>query len=103
MQNYYVSVCGIHAGRLGVQGDQSILQGKQDQVGVAPKVEGLHDVVFVELHSLLAQVQETGDLLHGSPLTEQLNNLLLSRGHFLRELPCSGFRFNPVFSSQLGR
>jgi len=48
--------------------DQSLLQRKQNQVGIASKVEGLHDLVFVKLHSLLAQVQETGDLLHGFPL-----------------------------------
>jgi hypothetical protein len=65
--------------------DQSLLQGKQDQGSVAPKVESLHDVVFVELRSFLTYGQETGDLLHGSRLTEQLNNAPLSRGHFLRD------------------
>lgn len=55
------SVDGIRAGLS--EGDQSLLHGKQDEVGVAMKVERLLDVVFVELHSFLAHTQDTGDLL----------------------------------------
>jgi len=47
----------------GIDHDQSALQGKQDHVGVATKAERFLDVMLVELHSFLAHIQDTGDLL----------------------------------------
>jgi hypothetical protein len=41
---------------LGRNRDQPLLEGKQDQVCVAPKIERLHDVVLVEFDGLFAQV-----------------------------------------------
>lgn len=38
------------AGTLGLDRDQPLLQGKQDQVGGAVKVEQFSDLVFVEFH-----------------------------------------------------
>ena len=57
--------------------DQSVLEGKQHQVRIAPKIERLHDMVLVEFDSLFAQIQMTGDLLHGAALCEQLDNIAL--------------------------
>ena len=39
--------------QFGVWGDQAAVQREQDQVGVAFEVERHHDVMLVELHSLL--------------------------------------------------
>ena len=56
----------------------------------------------MELHRFLAYVQETGDLFVGASLSEQLNNVPLSRGHFRKELSRPGFSLDPIHSPQFG-
>ena len=48
------------------------------------------DMVLVEFHCLLAQVEERGNLFHGPSLAEQLHDVALSFGQFLGELARSG-------------
>jgi hypothetical protein len=66
------------------------------------KIERFPDVLFMEFHRFLAYGQETGDLFVGSPLSQQLNNFPLSRGHFHRELSRPSLALKPIHSSQSG-
>jgi hypothetical protein len=43
--------------------DQSMLQGKQDEIGVVPEIKSLPDLSFVELHGFHAQTQKTSETL----------------------------------------
>ena len=44
-------------GRIVIHRNQTLLHGEEYQVGIALQVEGFHDVMFVELDRLLAQIQ----------------------------------------------
>src|SRR5580765_8000009 len=67
----------IDSWTLGRHRYQTVLEGKQHQIGVALQIERPHDVVLVKLDRLFAYVEMTGDLLDGVSLREQLDNIAL--------------------------
>jgi hypothetical protein len=61
-------------------------EGKKHEVGVAAKVERLHDVVLVKLDGLRAEIEDVGDFLHGPAFAEELNDLALARSEVPGEM-----------------
>src|SRR5580704_151871 len=78
-----------------------MLQGEQNQPGITLEVESFHDVMFVEFHSLFAQVEHPRDFLHGPAFSKQLNDFPLSWGQFLCKLSRTSSCGNPIISLQL--
>ena len=63
-----------------------MLDREVNELGAALDVERPHDLVLVELCGTHGNAQDSGDLLRGFPLCQQLEHLQLATGQGTREL-----------------
>jgi hypothetical protein len=77
-----------------------VLEGKENEVGVAAKAEDFHDVMFVKLDGLRAEIEETGDFLDRTAFAEELDDVALARSKCAGEVASAGPASDPVFGSE---
>src|SRR5260370_30709083 len=88
----------LHVGQLGGCAwnlDDLLLNGVLNQLRLIVDIQFAHQIKFVRLHGLDAQVQAAGDLFDGVAFARYLQPLLLARTQ-CSETPCPLPRFPPT-------